>query len=222
MRISALIGIGVLSLLLGFPAATYALDEPKAQQEDPKPEPTAKDEAKPEAKPSKDEAKAAKAEAKASKNEAKNEAKAAKQQEDEAKPPKQQEEEAKPAKQPKEAKPPKNDEPNRPSQANQQGSNNTPAAAQPGKSRQPSRSARIPDDKFRAHFGRSHTVVINQPVIVEGQPRFQFGGYWFVISDPWPAEWAYTDDCYIDYVDGEYFLFDLLHPGVRVALFVVM
>jgi len=26
----------------------------------------------------------------------------------------------------------------------------------------------------------------------------------------------------VDYIDGEYFLFDLLHPGVRIALFVVM
>lgn len=84
------------------------------------------------------------------------------------------------------------------------------------------RGGHIPDDKFRAHFGREHTVVIRQPVIVEGQPRFQFGGYWFVIADPWPADWAYTDDCYVDYDDGEYYLFDLLHPGVRVALFVSM
>lgn len=79
----------------------------------------------------------------------------------------------------------------------------------------------IPDDQFHAHFGREHTVVIRQPVVVGGQPRFQFGGYWFAIADPWPVGWAYTDNCYIDYVDGEYFLFDLLHPGVRIALIVV-
>ena len=36
-----------------------------------------------------------------------------------------------------------------------------------------------------------------------------------------PAEWTYDDDCYVDYVDGEYFLFDLRHPGVRIALMVV-
>jgi hypothetical protein len=84
------------------------------------------------------------------------------------------------------------------------------------------KSARIPDDKFRTSFGRSHTVVINRPVIVEGQPRFQSGGYWFVISDPWPAGWAYSDQCYIDYIDGEYFLFDVLHPGVRIALIVTL
>ena len=84
------------------------------------------------------------------------------------------------------------------------------------------RGGHIPDDKFRAHFGRQHTVVISRPTIVEGQPRFQYGGYWFTIVDPWPAEWAYTDECYIDYVDGEYFLFDLLHPGIRIAIFVVL
>jgi len=84
------------------------------------------------------------------------------------------------------------------------------------------RGGHIPDDHFRSHFGRQHTVVINRPVIVEGQPRFQSGGYWFTIVDVWPADWAYTDQCYIDYIDGEYFLFDLAHPGVRIALFVVM
>ena len=84
------------------------------------------------------------------------------------------------------------------------------------------KSARIPDEKFRASFGRQHTFVVSRPVIVEGQPRFQYSGYWFTIVDPWPAEWLYTDDVYVDYIDGEYFLFDLLHPGVRVAVFVVM
>jgi hypothetical protein len=84
------------------------------------------------------------------------------------------------------------------------------------------RGGHIPDDQFRSHFGRQHTVVINRPTVVEGQPRFQYGGYWFTIADPWPGDWAYTDQCYIDYIDGEYFLFDLLHPGVRIALFVVM
>jgi hypothetical protein len=96
-------------------------------------------------------------------------------------------------------------------------------AQQPGHNAQMAQRGQghIPDDKFRANFGRSHTVVIHQPVIVEGQPRFQFGGYWFAMVDPWPVGWAYTDDCYIDFVDGEYVLFDLLHPGVSVALIVV-
>jgi hypothetical protein len=79
----------------------------------------------------------------------------------------------------------------------------------------------IPDDKFRAHFGRSHTFTA-KTVIVQGQPQFQYGGYSFQLVEAWPVGWAYTDQCYIDYINGEYFLFDLLHPGVQIAVFVVM
>ncbi|MGA9354509.1 MAG: hypothetical protein WBV46_12525 [Terriglobales bacterium] len=84
------------------------------------------------------------------------------------------------------------------------------------------KGGRIPDDKFRSSFGRSHTFHPSRPVIVNNQPTFNYGGYSFVMVDAWPAGWAYTDDCYIDYIDGEYFLFDLLHPGVRIELFVSM
>jgi hypothetical protein len=126
---------------------------------------------------------------------------------------------ANPAK-PEDAKPPKQDE-----AKPQPAKDMKPAAQAPapeaGHNAQ-RQSGHIPDDKFRANFGRSHTVVIHQPEVVEGQPRFQFGGYWFAIVAPWPVGWAYTDDCYIDYVDGEYVLFDLLHPGVSVALIVVV
>jgi hypothetical protein len=78
----------------------------------------------------------------------------------------------------------------------------------------------IPDDKFRSNFGRGHTFHVSRPVIVNNQPTFNYGGYSFVMVEAWPVGWAYTDDCYVDYVDGEYFLFDVLHPGVRIALFV--
>ncbi len=81
---------------------------------------------------------------------------------------------------------------------------------------------RIPEEHFRAHFGREHTFVINRPVIVESRPRFQYSGYWFEIVEPWPVDWAYTDDCYIDYIDDTYYLFDPLHPGVRLVVVVVM
>ena len=137
-------------------------------------------------------------------------------QQDEAKPPKQ--DQSKPEAKQDEMKPPKESKPSKQEEAKPAPGHegNTPAARPAGK------SGHIPDNKFRSNFGRAHTVVINHPTIVEGQPRFQYGGYWFIISDPWPGDWAYTDDCYIDYVDGEYFLFDLLHPGVRIALFVVM
>ena len=81
---------------------------------------------------------------------------------------------------------------------------------------------RIPDDKFRAHFGREHQFRVSQPVVVEGRPRVQYSGYWFEFVDTWPAGWSYSDDCYIDYVDGEYFMFDLLHPETRIAVVVIL
>ena len=83
------------------------------------------------------------------------------------------------------------------------------------------RAARIPDDKFKASFGRQHTFKVQRPTVVEGRPQFQYGGFTFFIQDAWPAGWAYTDDCYIDFIHGEYFLFDLAHPGVRIAIVVI-
>jgi hypothetical protein len=88
-------------------------------------------------------------------------------------------------------------------------------------SRPAGKGGHIPDDKFKSYFGRGHHFRA-QGVIVQGQPQFQYSGYTFELVDAWPADWAYTDDCYIDYIDGEYFLFDLLHPGIRIAVFVVM
>lgn len=97
-----------------------------------------------------------------------------------------------------------------------------PAAQNDAHERPAGKSGHIPDDRFRGSFGRSHTFVVQRTTVVEGRPGFVYGGYSFVFVDPWPAGWAYTDDCYVDYIDGDYFLFDLLHPGVRIALFVVM
>ena len=86
------------------------------------------------------------------------------------------------------------------------------------------KGAHIPDQKFKASFGRQHTFavkqVINTTTVTAGQTQFIYGGYTFVILDPWPSAWLFTDNCYIDYVDDEYFLFDLLHPGIRIALIV--
>jgi cell division protein FtsN len=82
------------------------------------------------------------------------------------------------------------------------------------------RGQRIPDDKFRSNFGRQHTFRV-QTQVVQGQPRFQYSGYWFALATPWPGDWDYADDCYVDYIDGEYVLIDLRHPGVQLALIVV-
>lgn len=105
-------------------------------------------------------------------------------------------------------------------QPNEQKQENRPSAS--GNGHNGNRTAqRIPDDKFREHFGREHHFRVSQPVIVENRPRFQYSGYWFEFVDVWPVDWSYSDDCYVDYIDGQYFLFNVLHPGVRVALVVV-
>jgi hypothetical protein len=101
----------------------------------------------------------------------------------------------------------------RPEQRMERGNQQRPVHAQ-GK--------HIPDDKFRAHFGRQHTFHVQRTQIINNpQPVIVYGGYSFELIEPWPAEWAFDDDCYIDYVDDEYFLFDVFHPGIRIAVFVV-
>jgi hypothetical protein len=80
---------------------------------------------------------------------------------------------------------------------------------------------RIPDDRFLAKFGRQHTFRVSRPVIVAGQPRFQYSGYWFQFQQPWPDGWSYDDQCYIDYVDDGYYLFNPVHPGIRIAVMVI-
>jgi hypothetical protein len=81
---------------------------------------------------------------------------------------------------------------------------------------------RIPEDKFKSNFGRQHTFKVSRPTVVGGQPQFQYGGYSFNIIGAWPVDWSYDDAVYVDYINGEYFLFDLAHPGVSVAIVVVM
>jgi hypothetical protein len=81
---------------------------------------------------------------------------------------------------------------------------------------------RIPDDKFKAHFGREHTFHVGHPTVVEGHPRFQYGGYSFIIAQPWPTGWGYDDDVYVVDVNGVYYLVDVAHPGVQLELQVVL
>jgi hypothetical protein len=73
---------------------------------------------------------------------------------------------------------------------------------------------RIPEEKFHASFGSSHHFHVER----SNDRRFQYGGYYFNYSEPWPSDWAYTDDVYIDYIDGEYYLIDPRHPGIRLLV----
>jgi hypothetical protein len=77
---------------------------------------------------------------------------------------------------------------------------------------------RIPDDRFRASFGRGHTFHVNRSEFANGSGRFQYGGFWFNVVQPWPVGWLYTDSVYVDYLNGGYFLCDPVHPGVYISV----
>ena len=83
-------------------------------------------------------------------------------------------------------------------------------------------SGRIPDDRFRSNFGRGHDFHMGNPVLVGGYSRFQYGGFWFGFVQPWPSGWYYTDDVYIDYVDGGYYMYNPYYPGARFSISVVI
>ena len=59
-------------------------------------------------------------------------------------------------------------------------------------------------------------------MVVSGYPRFQYGGYWFSLVDPWPEywpdDWYDNDDVSIEYLgDGDY-LYNRRYPGDRIAV----
>ena len=195
MKLIRVVGIAALFLFFGTAVPIYAQQEQPVADKPAQQEDNAKRGKQEESKPGKQEEQARPG-----------------RQEEQAKPGKQ-EEQAKPGKQEEQAKPGKQEEQARPVQ-NNQGERQMQGRGGKG--------GRIPDDKFRAQFGREHRFRMSRPTIVEGQPRFQYSGYWFVIVDPWPTVWLYTDECYIDYVDDQYYLFDVLHPGVGIVVTVVM
>lgn len=86
------------------------------------------------------------------------------------------------------------------------------------------RGYRIPESRFRAHFGRGHWFRVHTVpvVVVGGYPRFQYGGFWFSMVDPWPEYWSHTwyetDDVYVDYVNDGYYMYNRRHPGVAIAI----
>jgi hypothetical protein len=77
---------------------------------------------------------------------------------------------------------------------------------------------RIPDDRYRASCGSGHTFHVNQSDFAGGAGRFQYGGFWFSAINPWPVGWPYTDNVYVEYMDGGYFLCDPIHPGVFLSI----
>lgn len=84
----------------------------------------------------------------------------------------------------------------------------------------------IPQASFSLNFGIGHWFRIqNQPIIVGGYPRFQYGGYSFLMVDPWPGNWApnwySADDVYVGYDNG-YYLYNRQYPGEAIAITVVL
>ena len=92
--------------------------------------------------------------------------------------------------------------------------------AKPERQQQRASGSRIPDDRYRANFGREHSFRVS-----EGDyrnHRFQYGGYWFGFAGAWPSNWLYTQDVYVIDIDGVYYLCNPVYPGVNVALNVTL
>jgi hypothetical protein len=83
---------------------------------------------------------------------------------------------------------------------------------------------RIPEYRYRRYFGPRHPFrIYRYPVMLfGGYPRFQYGGFWFSLMDPWPEYWSddwwENDDVYIDYYEDGYYLYNRRYPGVRIAI----
>jgi hypothetical protein len=198
MKLLGAIGISGFLLLTGSTAAAYApqeqSDKPEKQEQKAKPE-----KQEPQDKPAKQDAKQAKQEPQD--KPAKQDAKQAKQ-EPQDKPAKQ---DAKQAKQEPQDKPAQ--------QLNQKSAQRSQSDGTTGGSGD---HGRISDDHYRASFGSGHNFHVNRGDYDDR--RFDYGGYSFGFIDPWPVGWGYTDNVYVVYDDGAYYMYDVVHPGVRISV----
>ncbi len=78
---------------------------------------------------------------------------------------------------------------------------------------------RLPEDYFQDHYGDGHAFrIYSLPFLYEdGNPRFQYAGYWFTMLDPFPEHWGgrwyENDDVYVAYKGDGYYLFNRSNPG---------
>jgi len=75
---------------------------------------------------------------------------------------------------------------------------------------------RITNEHYTASFGSEHRFHVNRGDY--DHRRFDYGGYSFGFIDPWPMGWGYEDDVYVVYVDGGYYMYDVVHPGIRLSI----
>jgi flagellar motor protein MotB len=92
--------------------------------------------------------------------------------------------------------------------------------AQPAQRAGGNGGGRIPDDRYKANFGREHTFRVTAGDY--GNHRFQYGGYWFGFVGGWPSNWLYTQDVFVIDIDGVYYLCNPMYPGVNIALNVTL
>jgi hypothetical protein len=81
----------------------------------------------------------------------------------------------------------------------------------------------IPAPRFDRSFGPRHYFRLRaRPVIYDGYPRFYYGGYNFLIVDPWPANWNdswyESDDLFISYDGDGYYLHNRRYPEEALAV----
>ncbi len=88
--------------------------------------------------------------------------------------------------------------------------------AQPAQHAAGNGGRRIPDDRYKANFGREHTFRVTQGDF--NNHRFQYGGYWFGFAAPWPSNWLYTQEVFVVDIGGVYYLCNPTYPGVNVEL----
>ena len=93
--------------------------------------------------------------------------------------------------------------------------------AKPSSHEEHARGNRIPDDRFRANFGREHSFRVSESDYRRDR-RFQYGGYWFGFVQPWPSNWLYTQDVFVVEIDGVYYLCNPNYPGVNITLSVAL
>jgi outer membrane biosynthesis protein TonB len=142
-----------------------------------------------------------------------------------SKPEKPKQEPAPPPKQPKPDEKQRQDDKERQKQQKEQAKpeNNRPPQEHnaPRDNRKPAaqgKGQRIPQEKFRASFGREHHFRIARS---SDDRRFQYSGYWFEVVEVWPVGWSFDDDCYIEEDGDDYYLVDFVHPEIRVLVIVV-
>jgi len=200
MKLVGVISTAVLSLTLGGAAPVYAQQEQHDQQEEQKEKPAQEKEkkAQPE-KPAKPEEKNAQQQDKNSKPQEKNAQRQDKNSKPEEKNAQQQDKNSKPEE--------KNAEQRTPE-------------AKPGQQEQRAGGNRIPDDRFKANFGREHSFRVSQGDY--NNHRFEYGGYAFGFVGAWPSNWLYTQDVFVVDIGGVYYLCNPMYPGVNIALSVVL